>query len=64
LIGKNKELSPELEELRRLLEWNRACATEADERGQSDTCYHTDIIKLEAALKAAEKTEVNHVKLD
>jgi hypothetical protein len=64
LIGKKNETSPELEELRRLLEWNRVCATEADERGQHDTCYHTDVNKLEAALKAAEKTEVHHVKLD
>ena len=65
-----KETSPsvslqahEIDALRRQLEWNRAAAANAESRGQFDTCYHTDIKRLEAALKAA-GMEINNVNLD
>lgn len=65
MSGKKSEPSPELIQLRAQLEWNERCAEDAESRGQTDTCYHTDIIKLRAAIKAAEQREVKeHGKLD
>ena len=64
-----KETSPslsayEIDALRRQLEWNRAAAANAESRGQTDTCYHDDIKRLEAALKAAGLEVKQNVNLD
>lgn len=65
MSGKKSVTSPELLELRQQLEWNERCAEDAESRGQTDTCYHTDIIKLKAVIAAAEQNEVKeHGKLD
>lgn len=61
MTGKKTEiskLSPEqVAKIRRELEFNRRCAKESEGWGQYDTCYHTTIKRLEAALQAAEVEE-------
>ena len=54
----NSKLSPEqVAKIRRELEFNQRCATESEGWGQTDTCYHTTIKRLEAALQAEEVEE-------
>ena len=65
MSGKKSGLSPEqIAEIERQLEWNRVQAADAESRGQTDTCYHTDVIRLTAALKAAGTEKENDGKLD